>query len=53
MLTKLGKGMIMSITNQDLRRAGLGATLPRLKILELLENADHHHMSAEDVYKSL
>lgn len=43
----------MSITNQDLRRAGLKVTLPRLKILELLENADHHHMSAEDVYKAL
>jgi Fur family ferric uptake transcriptional regulator len=53
MLTTLGKGMIMSITNQDLRRAGLKVTLPRLKILELLENADHHHMSAEDVYKAL
>ncbi len=39
--------------NQDLRRAGLKVTLPRLKILELLENTDKHHMSAEDVYKSL
>lgn len=43
----------MSITNQDLRRAGLKVTLPRLKILELLESADYHHMSAEDVYKAL
>lgn len=43
----------MSFTNQDLRRAGLKVTLPRIKILELLENAQHHHMSAEDVYKSL
>lgn len=43
----------MSYTNQDLRRAGLKVTLPRLKILELLENAHHHHMSAEDVYKAL
>lgn len=43
----------MSVTNQDLRRAGLKVTLPRLKILELLENADRHHMSAEDVYKAL
>lgn len=43
----------MSFTNQDLRKAGLKVTLPRLKILELLENAAHHHMSAEDVYKAL
>ena len=43
----------MNTTNQDLRRAGLKVTLPRLKILELLENADRHHMSAEDVYKAL
>lgn len=43
----------MTISNQDLRRAGLKVTLPRLKILELLESADHHHMSAEDVYKAL
>lgn len=43
----------MNTTNQDLRRAGLKVTLPRLKILELLESADRHHMSAEDVYKAL
>ena len=43
----------MSFTNQDLRRAGLKVTLPRVKILELLENANMHHMSAEDVYKAL
>lgn len=39
--------------NQDLKNAGLKVTLPRLKILEILERADPHHMSAEDVYKSL
>lgn len=33
-----------SFTNQDLRRAGLKVTLPRLKILELLEKAESHHM---------
>lgn len=43
----------MSISNQDLRKAGLKVTLPRLKVLELLETADNHHMSAEDVYKAL
>lgn len=43
----------MSLTNQDLRKAGLKVTLPRLKILELLESSSVHHMSAEDVYKAL
>lgn len=43
----------MGFTNQDLRKAGLKVTLPRIKILELLESAEHHHMSAEEVYKAL
>jgi Fur family ferric uptake transcriptional regulator len=37
----------------DIKRAGLKVTLPRLKVLEVLENGDPHHMSAEDVYKYL
>ena len=41
------------MNNVDLKKAGLKATLPRLKILELLENDDTRHMSAEDVYKKL
>ena len=43
----------MPITNQDLRKAGLKVTLPRIKILELLENSTDHHLSAEDIYKTL
>ena len=43
----------MPITNQDLRKAGLKVTLPRVKILELLENSPDHHLSAEDIYKTL
>ncbi|WP_131668395.1 ferric iron uptake transcriptional regulator [Psychrobacter pygoscelis] len=43
----------MGFTNQDLRKAGLKVTLPRIKILELLERDEHHHMSAEEVYKAL
>ncbi|MGM8885924.1 ferric iron uptake transcriptional regulator [Psychrobacter sp. 1U2] len=43
----------MTITNQELRKAGLKVTLPRVKILELLEQAERHHMSAEEVYKAL
>lgn len=38
---------------QELRKAGLKVTLPRLKILEMLEQSRTRHMSAEDVYKSL
>ncbi|RMD79257.1 MAG: ferric iron uptake transcriptional regulator [Gammaproteobacteria bacterium] len=37
----------------DLRRAGLKATLPRLKILQLLEEHPDRHLRAEDVYKLL
>ncbi len=39
--------------SQDLRKAGLKVTLPRMKILEILESSEHRHMSAEDVYKAL
>ena len=39
--------------NVELKKAGLKVTLPRLKVLGLLEGADEHHMSAEDVYKAL
>lgn len=39
--------------SQDLRKAGLKVTLPRMKVLEILENAEQRHMSAEDVYKVL
>lgn len=38
---------------QDLKRAGLKATGPRIRILEILENTKHKHMSAEDVYRAL
>jgi Fur family ferric uptake transcriptional regulator len=38
---------------QELRNAGLKITLPRLKILEILERAKRRHLSAEDIYKDL
>ena len=38
---------------QGLKKAGLKATLPRMRILEILEGSDLKHMSAEDVYKLL
>jgi len=38
---------------QDLKKAGLKATLPRIRILQILEDSDQKHMSAEEVYKAL
>lgn len=37
----------------ELKNAGLKATLPRLKVLSLFENSVERHLSAEDVYKIL
>ncbi|HEY8354186.1 MAG TPA: ferric iron uptake transcriptional regulator [Methylophilaceae bacterium] len=37
----------------DLKNAGLKATLPRLKVLNLFENSVERHLSAEDVYRIL
>ena len=41
------------LQRQELRKAGLKVTLPRLKILEILENSEQRHLSAEDIYKEL
>jgi len=44
----------MSIENQELRKAGLKVTLPRVKIYQILEQAgEGEHFSAEDIYKLL
>ena len=40
-------------TAADLKKAGLKTTVPRLKILEILEKAPVRHLSADDVYKKL
>ena len=40
-------------TSSELKSAGLKATVPRLKILEILGTAQPRHMSAEDIYKHL
>lgn len=39
--------------NEHLKKAGLKITLPRRKILEIMENSKKHHLSAEDIYRSL
>jgi len=41
------------VQRQELRKAGLKVTLPRLKILEILENDGMRHLSAEDIYREL
>ncbi len=41
------------LQRQELRKAGLKVTLPRLKILEILEKSETRHLSAEDIYRQL
>ncbi|WP_448555830.1 ferric iron uptake transcriptional regulator [Thalassotalea montiporae] len=43
----------MSEQNEELKRAGLKITLPRVKILTILQDPNNQHISAEDVYKIL
>jgi len=43
----------MASENQELRDAGLKVTLPRVKILQILESSATKHLSAEDIYKAL
>jgi Fur family ferric uptake transcriptional regulator len=42
-----------SMDNQQIRKAGLKVTLPRVKVLQILESEPSQHMTAEDVYKRL
>ena len=39
--------------SSDLKKAGLKVTLPRMKILEFLEESTKRHQSAEDIYRAL
>ena len=46
----------MNNQNKELKKAGLKATLPRIKIMEVLESTamqEEAHFSAEDIYKAL
>jgi len=43
----------MSISSNELRAVGLKSTLPRRKILEVMESRGTRHMSAEDIYRHL
>lgn len=39
--------------NSNLKKAGLKITIPRRKILDMMEKTQEHHMSAEDIYRLL
>lgn len=39
--------------SQQLKNAGLKITMPRLKVLHILEQSGNHHLSAEGIYKAL
>ncbi|MCI0506235.1 MAG: ferric iron uptake transcriptional regulator [Gammaproteobacteria bacterium] len=41
------------MSSDELREAGLKATVPRVKILEIMEQSPVRHLSAEDIYKAL
>lgn len=41
------------MSNDEIRKAGLKVTAPRVKILDLFEKSERRHLSAEDVYKLL
>jgi Fur family ferric uptake transcriptional regulator len=41
------------VDNANLKKAGLKNTQPRRSILEILDKASDHHMSAEDIYRQL
>lgn len=43
----------MSGEDQEIRNAGLKVTHPRVKILQLLEQSQQKHMTADDVYRAL
>ncbi|MBK8186985.1 MAG: ferric iron uptake transcriptional regulator [Cellvibrio sp.] len=43
----------MASENNELRKVGLKVTLPRVKILQMLESSQQHHLSAEEVHKAL
>lgn len=39
--------------NLELKNAGLKVTLPRIRILDILESGDSRHMTAEEIYRQL
>lgn len=46
-------GMLETMEGKELKKVGLKVTVPRLKILNILEKAPKRHISVEEVYKQL
>lgn len=44
---------VEKLDKMDLKKCGLKITLPRMKILTMLEQSPAQHLSAEDIYKAL
>jgi Fur family ferric uptake transcriptional regulator len=44
--------VVHTLESSEIKKAGLKVTLPRMKILEILEKCASGHMSAEEIYKS-
>lgn len=58
LFSPLGRGLfclgdIFILDHFNLKKAGLKNTLPRRRILEILDNAKEHHLRAEDIYRNL
>jgi len=51
--TSIEKRLKHDSEDQELKKAGLKVTLPRVKILQILESCSDRHMTAEDIYQSL
>lgn len=43
----------MEQETKELRRVGLKVTHPRMRILQIFDEEEGHHLTAEDVYKKL
>jgi Fur family ferric uptake transcriptional regulator len=43
----------MEQETKELRKAGLKVTHPRMRILQIFEDEEAHHLTAEDIYKRL
>lgn len=41
------------MNQQDIKRAGLKVTIPRIKILEIMEQSDSRHVTAEHIHRKL
>jgi len=50
---RVSRLVIQVMEDKEIRNAGLKVTLPRVKILEVLEANADQHMNAEDVYRAL